>query len=301
MIEKADHLPHTSLTNVRWKILILISLASCISYILRTNLSIIGETMVREFGITEIQLGHVLAAFAWGYAIFQFPGGIFGDIVGSRKAITFMALSWGVLTILTGLVPTPPLVTTTVLLVSLIVIRFLVGALNAPIFPVIGAVIANWFPVGGWGFPNGLTSSALTLGSAVGAPLIVWLAGLYGWRECFFYTAPLGFFIAAIWWWYGRDYPAMHRSVSAAELQLINQKRESTSDEPTRYAWKAALKNREILLLTFSYFCMNYIFYLVFNWFFFIWLTLEKLDIKKPDFSLLRNGLPEPLERPSVA
>jgi ACS family glucarate transporter-like MFS transporter len=226
--------------------------------------------MVRDFGITEIQLGIVFSAFAWGYAIFQFPGGIFGDVIGSRKAITLMALSWGILTIVTGLAPTPPLVSTTTLLIFLIVVRFLVAAVNAPIFPVVGAVIANWFPVGGWGFPNGLTSTALTLGSAIAAPLIVWLADDYGWRECFFYTSPLAFFIAAIWWWYGRDYPAMHRSVSPAELQLINDKKELVSSVPSKDAWKAALKNREIVLLTLSYFCSNYIFYLVFNWFFFI-------------------------------
>ena len=27
----------------------------------------------------------VLSAFAWGYAIFRFPGGIFGNIVGMKN------------------------------------------------------------------------------------------------------------------------------------------------------------------------------------------------------------------------
>jgi len=62
--------------------------ASFVSYVLRTNLSIAGPAMVSELGITEVELGMVLSAFALGYAVFQFPGGIFGDAVGPRLAVT---------------------------------------------------------------------------------------------------------------------------------------------------------------------------------------------------------------------
>ena len=33
-------------------------------------------------------------------------------------------------------------------------------------------------------------------------------------------------------------------------------------------AWKLVLRDRNVLLLTASYFCMNYVFYIFFNWFF---------------------------------
>jgi sugar phosphate permease len=257
-------------SNVRWKILGLLCVASFVSYLLRSNISIIGETMVRELHITQIELGYILAAFVWGYGLFQFPGGIFGDVIGSRKALTLMAVLWGVTTILAGLVPAPPVISIGLLLGLMIVIRFLSGVFHAPIFPITGAVIANWFPPSGWAFPNGLSTSALTLGAAAAAPLIVWLADQYGWRQSFFLTSPLAFVIAVVWWWYARDYPAMHRSVNEAELQLINEKKAAPSDIPPRKAWRIVIKNRDILLLTLSYFCMNYIFYLVFNWFFFI-------------------------------
>jgi ACS family glucarate transporter-like MFS transporter len=175
--------PIHKITNVRWKIVFLICVASFIAYILRTNLSIVGETMMRELGLTEIQLGYVFSAFAWGYALFQFPGGIFGDVVGSRKAITLMAAGWGLLTIFTGLIPAS--ISISFLIIGLIAIRFLVGASQAPFFPVVGGVIANWFPVSSWGFPNGLTSTAATLGAAAVAPVLVWLLQLTGWRNTF--------------------------------------------------------------------------------------------------------------------
>ncbi len=88
-------------TNVRWKILALLFMASFVAYMLRTNMSIAGESMMADLGLSKIQLGMVLSAFAWGYAIFQFPGGIFGNIVGCRRALTIIAVLWGIMTLAT--------------------------------------------------------------------------------------------------------------------------------------------------------------------------------------------------------
>jgi ACS family glucarate transporter-like MFS transporter len=94
--------------------------------------------------------------------------------------------------------------------------------------------------------------------------------GAYGWRGSFFLTAPVAFLLAAAWWWYVRDYPRQHPKVSPRELALIDANRPPPQSHAERKgAWKKVLKNRDILLLTASYFCMNYVFFLFFNWFFF--------------------------------
>lgn len=261
--------PRNKTSRVRWLIVVGMCLASFVSYILRTNLSIAGETMMSDLGLTQIQLGMVFSAFVWGYAIFQFPGGVLGDRFGSRKVLTIMAVAWGILTFLTGIIPGPSIASTLTILISLIVLRFLVGATHAPIFPVIGGTIGNWFPVSGWALPNGLTSTALTLGAAASAPLLVWLISVTGWRASFFLTAPLGLLVAYIWWKLVRNYPVEHPGVSQNELDLIDANRAPPIDPSAeKVTWKHLLKNREILLLTTSYFCMNYVFYLFFNWFF---------------------------------
>ena len=47
-----------------------------------------------------------------------------------------------------------------VILVALIVLRALMGAAQAPLFPITGgAMTCNWFPVTGWAFPSGVSNA----------------------------------------------------------------------------------------------------------------------------------------------
>jgi len=232
--------------------------------------SIVAADMGRDLQLNELQLGMVFSAFAAGYAIFQLPGGLLGAYRGSRLVLTVCCIGWGLITVLVALVPGTELLSSGAILGSLVVLRFLMGAFNAPLFPcACGGAIAAWFPKGSWGLPNGLTSTGLTLGAAATAPIVVWLLAQFGWRGALLVTAPLAFIIAAVWWWFMRDDPKDHPLVTAGELALIDAGRDEHEDDEVPGAWKLVLTNRDILLLTLSYFCMNYIFYLFFNWLFY--------------------------------
>ncbi|MFT5483539.1 MAG: ACS family glucarate transporter-like MFS transporter, partial [Halieaceae bacterium] len=241
----------TAPTNVRWKILVLVTFASFVGYFLRSNVSIVGESMIDDLGLTEVHLGYMFSAFAAGYAMFQLPGGVMGNRFGARFLLTAMLLSWAILTALTGLIPGSSVLGVGSIVVSLVVLRFLVGATQAPLFPVsAGGTISNWFPVEGWGLPFGLQIAGYTLGAAAAAPVLVWLMESVGWRDALLISAPLGLISAGLWWWYARDLPIQHRSVNAAEVQLIDHNRPPLVEQSTPGAWKRALANRDILLLT---------------------------------------------------
>lgn len=226
--------------------------------------------MIDDLGLTEAHLGMIFSAFALGYAIFQLPGGVLGDRFGARRVLAISALLWCLFTVLTALVPGPATLATGTIVAALVALRFMVGATHAPLFPVTCAgTVANWFPAGGWGLPNGLSSTGLTLGAAATAPLMVWLMDLAGWRGALLLTAPAALLLALVWWWYVRDLPKDHQHVNAKELALIDADRPPPDADDDRVAWREALANRDVILLTLSYFCMNYVFYLFFNWFFY--------------------------------
>ena len=135
-------------TRVRWVVLSYLVAASFVLYLLRSNLSIAGEAMMSDLGLDKVQLSLVLAAFAWGYGLFQFPGGVIGDRFGSRRTLTVLALAWGVLTLAVGLLPSG--LAPISIVVLLICLRYFMGIAQAPFFPVTsGGTIGRWFPVAG--------------------------------------------------------------------------------------------------------------------------------------------------------
>jgi ACS family glucarate transporter-like MFS transporter len=265
-------------TTVRWRLLLTLVFVSAISYVLRYTVSTAGVPIMEDFGFSEIQFGWVLAAFTAGYAIFQFPGGIFGVTVGLRRALVIIMIAWAILTILTAIVPSSGISVTWALGIF-IALRFLVGASHAPLFPVVCGLIERWFPIGGWGLPNGLTSTGLTLGAAAVPPLLGWLMLELSWRESFLILSPLGFLSAGMCWWYLRDEPAQHSSTNDAEISLIAANRpvveRSNEESPS---WFRVLKNRNIQLLTLSYFCANYVFYHLFNWVYYYFVNIRGFD-----------------------
>jgi ACS family glucarate transporter-like MFS transporter len=271
-------------TTVRWRVLALLVGASFISYVLRYNVSTAGPAMMADLNLSEQQLGYILAAFTAGYTVFQFPGGLFSDRIGPRRTLTIVMVLWGALTVLTSAVPGTAVAGTTLTVLALVVVRFLVGAVHAPIYPVTGCVVERWFPIGSWALPNGLSSTGLTLGTAATAPVLAWMIGEYGWRDSFVMLSPLGFLSAFLWWWYVRDYPSQHTAVNAAEATLINANRPVGHAGSDGAGWRQILKNRDVLLLTLSYFCMNYIFYQMFNWVFYYLVNVRGFEAQQAGY-----------------
>ena len=94
-------------SRVRWLLLSWIFVMSAITFLDRVNISISGVAVADEYHFSDVQLGVVLSAFLWGYAIFQVPGGRLADRFGARRVLTGGALWWGVFTALTASRSTP--------------------------------------------------------------------------------------------------------------------------------------------------------------------------------------------------
>jgi len=256
-----------------------------VPYLLRGNLSIASAAMAADLQLTEIQWGWVMAAFPLGYALFQFPGGCWGDRRGPRLTLTLIAIAWGVLIAVTSFTPSREAAPVFLVIGCLLTVQFLVGVSHAPVFPITVCTIERWFPVGKWALPNGLTSSGLTVGLAATASALPWLMGNYGWRTSFLILAPVAFTAAALWWWYARDWPGQHRDVNAEELALVttNVVRAPCEAGGTP-AWRRVLKNRDALFATLSYSCMNYVYFVVFSWGYYYLVTVRGFAAQEAGF-----------------
>jgi len=252
----------------RWRFFSILFLLSFMSYQLRQNVHVAGEFMMPELGLSEIEMGWVYAAFIWGYALFQIPGGALGKRFGSRRTLLVAGLLWLLTAALTAVLPGLVFTSSIGIIGSLLFIRFLTGLSHAPMFPIQAAAVERWFPVGHWALPNSLSSTGLTLGAALTQPLVAVVVVYWGWRASFFIFIPFGLMTLGLWWWYARDAPELHPNVTAAELLLIQRQREHLTQDAGDLPWRALLSNRETGLLTLAYFSQCFVFYLFFTWFF---------------------------------
>jgi len=75
-----------TLVPVRYRILGLLFVLSFVNYFLRNNFSVAQTTIQDEFHFSHAQIGWILGSFNVAYTLFNIPGGVFGDVFGSRRA-----------------------------------------------------------------------------------------------------------------------------------------------------------------------------------------------------------------------
>jgi sugar phosphate permease len=269
------------MTHVRYRILGLLFGVSFINYLLRNNVSVAAPSIQNEFAFSHEQIGWIYFGFSLTYALFQVPGGVFGDRFGPRRAFTIVAVAWGAITAITGFVPMLAGATAGAALLGFIVARAAMGVTHAPMFPMAAATIANWFPPGHRALPNAFLSSGLALGQAATGPVVSTLIHFVGWRGSFMALAPLGLLVAYAWWLLARDTPREHRGTDEAERKFISQ---SPFQVPVAAVpWRSVFSRPDVLVLTASYFSMNFVFLFFSQW-------LYEYLIDERGFSALRGG-----------
>src|SRR6184192_2593787 len=172
-------------SHVRWFLVFLLFVLSAVAFLDRVNLSIAGAKISEEFGISNIRLGLVFSAFLFGYALFQTPAGWLADRFGPRRMLTLGVLWWGVFSALTAAIS--PNIGHTV--VVLVVIRFLLGAGEAIIYPASNQFVARWIPSHERGVANGIIFAGVGIGAGVTPPFISFIMLRYGWRSSFLMSA----------------------------------------------------------------------------------------------------------------
>jgi ACS family glucarate transporter-like MFS transporter len=130
--------------RLRWFVVGMLFGLSCASYVERVNISVAAELMMPALSLSKSDMSLIFNSFLMGYASFQVPAGWLGDRFGSRLVLGVSSLLWGLLTLLSGLVPRPALRTTFGTIALLWLLRFLLGATEASTYPVAAQAVHRW-------------------------------------------------------------------------------------------------------------------------------------------------------------
>ena len=184
-----------------------------INYLDRSNLSIAAPAMRAELGFDTAQMGLIFSAFGWTYALCQIPGGWLVDRVPPRRLYATLIVLWSGATMLLGF---------TYSVFGLMIVRMLIGAMEAPSYPINNRVVTTWFPERERASAIGFYTSGQFVGIAFLTPVLVWIQSKAGWHMVFVVTGGIGLVWAAVWYAVYRQ-PRDHAGVNAAEIELIRE------------------------------------------------------------------------------
>jgi ACS family D-galactonate transporter-like MFS transporter len=199
-------------TRQRYVVMLMIFVSVVITFLDRSNISITAPAMRKELGIDTVHMGWILSAFGWTYAFCQIPGGWLVDRVGPRFFYPGILILWSLATALLGVVGS---------VVSLICIRLLIGALEAPSYSINNMVVSSWFPDRERGGAIGFYTSGQFVGLAFLTPLLLMLQSEHGWRAVFF-TTGIGGAVWGVIWLIAYRTPRESRA-NAAEISYMEQ------------------------------------------------------------------------------
>jgi MFS transporter, ACS family, glucarate transporter len=260
-------------THVRWELIAWLFLLSTVAYLDRVNMSIAGTSLAHEYGLSKAKLGWILSAFALGYAVFQAPAGRVADVLGPRRTLAFAAVWWAIFSTLSAAIPTIPIA-----LALFVLVRFVLGAGEAVMYPASNRIVASWIPVRERGLATGLIFTGVGVGTAIASPIVTAVMLRYGWRASFPVCGALGLLVGIAWFRIARDRPDQSTRVSETERENIRMGiPPSTTMRPL--PWHSIILDRNVQLLTLSYFCYGYAAYIFFTWFYTYLSTTRGLDL----------------------
>lgn len=264
--------------RMRWIVVGATFTIAAIAYLDRSNISIAAPILKKDLSLSDVQLGTIFSAFVLGYALAQPIAGRVADRFGAYPTIAVGIFLWSVLTAATASVPS----TVTGAFGIILAVRFALGLGEAVIFPASNRLVSRWVPRRNRGLANGLIFSGVGIGAGIAPPLITSIMIAHDWRTAFWVTAAIGLVAMVGWLVVVRETPDRHPWVGEPERRYIAAGTDEVgaADHVGVARWSSIVGNRDVLLLTFSYFCFGYVAYIFFSWFFTYLSSVRGLDLK---------------------
>lgn len=247
----------------RYVLVVATFLLSLLLYVDRVCISTAKQPIIDDLGLTDTEFGWILSVFAFGYALAQTPSGALADRLGPRLILTSVVTVWSVFTGLTAAAWN---------FVSMLAVRILFGVGEAGAFPGMARAVYSWIPVQERGLVKGINFSASRIGAAVTMPLLPMMIEALGWRQSFLVLMLVGFGWAAVWWFWFRDEPEQHPTISRAERDYILTTRQAAlaGSEAHIEALPVAtiLSSLNMWLMMSQYFSSNFTAFFCLSWLF---------------------------------
>jgi len=197
--------------TLRWRIGTLLAGGVLINYFDRISLSVAGPQLAREFQLTPVDMGLLLSAFFWSYALVQIPAGLLLDRFGVRRIGSGGALLWAVASVMGACAGG---------YLGILLARLLLGIAEAPIFPANAKATGYWFARTERGRSTALFDAAAKFSNVIRVPIVAYAVVHWGWRYGFGVVAALSFAYFLVFSWLYHD-PSRHPRLGREEREYL--------------------------------------------------------------------------------
>ncbi|TKI05544.1 MFS transporter [Martelella alba] len=225
--------------KVSLKISPLMVLLYMIAYIDRQNISFAKLHMVNSLSLSETAFGLGASLFFIGYLLCEVPSNVFLHKLGAKAWFSRIMLTWGGITVLMAF-------TTNATMFYLL--RFLLGAAEAGLYPGLLYYMTRWFPFAHRPRIIGFLIIASLAANLIGAPLnglllsIHGVLGFEGWQWIFIGTGiPALLLIVPILFWLPNS-PEKANFLTAEEVEWLSTTLKREQDKHQDHSINGVLK-----------------------------------------------------------
>ncbi|MEO8300598.1 MAG: MFS transporter [Rhizomicrobium sp.] len=219
--EQSDHI----LNRAAWRLIPFMALMYVVSFLDRVNISFAALQMNQDLGFSPQVYGFASGVFFFGYFLFEVPSNLMLQKVGARLWMCRICVTWGLLSMLTAFCREP---------VSFCIVRFLLGAAEAGLYPGMILYMTYWFPASTRARFIALFLGGVPLSSVIGSPISARLLelsghGLTGWQWMLILEGIPSLICGVAALWLLPDGPAKAKWLSEEEKRIVAAR---LADEP---------------------------------------------------------------------
>lgn len=217
--------------KLRWGFVVLLVVGAIVNYLDRSNLSIANTTIAEEFDLSQTQMGFLLSAFLWPYALANLPAGWLVDKFGPKKMFAWASGLWSIVTIICGFLNTYSM---------FYAMRVVLGVVESPFFTAGLKTTQTWFSKDERGVPVSIINTGSQIANAIAPPLLTILMLTMSWRGMFIVIGVFGLLVTAVWL-------KVYRNPTAKEIEIIKGKEETeqqVTSQVKQATWGDLLKQK---------------------------------------------------------
>jgi MFS family permease len=256
---------HASLNRLMLrKLMPLLVIVYVISFLDRTNIALAKHSMSIDLGISAAAYGLGAGLFFLTYAAFEIPSNLIMHRVGARFWITRIMVTWGALSVAMAFVTGET---------SFYVMRLLLGAAEAGLFPGVMLYLTYWFGREERARATGYFLLGVCVANIVGGPLggalleLDGLLGFHGWQWLFVIEGVPAILLAFVVWKMLPDRPTSAPWLSREDAIALERRLAAEQDaQGGRHgtgALRSVLGDRQVWLAILVYFCHQLTIYTV--------------------------------------